>query len=183
MNARLFLRPETSHQVSTERKIYEWIHGHPTLCRDTNCQTIAKRMATTVATGMTTQNLGTKINRLVLQDRIVKIGAKRKATFRVNYLNPALPPDIRALAPASLQERVRNALANGGRVGTEGTIITPAKKDDEPKEELANLNSENRIETSLEPIIGPKPIDVPVQAKVNNDGKTLNLSITINLNI
>lgn len=181
MDARITLSPKTRCQISTEHKILQWMIENENRLTNTNITQLARSMVLSGPTqGCQIQTLRVYINRMVDKQLIYRHGGKRRAQFRINYLHKDVPPDIIDRAPKSVQLEVKRTIkgvTEGKYLDDVGCIVTPPKPE-APKEEDQSTPAEEVSDTPTE-----TNTELAVPVKVTKDGKTLNITININLTI
>ena len=152
--------------------------SNPTRTQNTNATNMAKTMR---FKGYSTTYIRQAIVWMTNRQMLYRDGGKRRANFRINYLHKDIPPAIIEMAPKSVQLEIKRYL---GRVGDgkylddEGCIVTPPKKKpEEPKRETSTDKPTD--EELTKPV---KTINIAVPVKVEQDGRSLNITITLNLN-
>lgn len=180
MDAHITLSPEIRKQTSTVHKMLLWMQKNDGQLRNTNIKKLASTMVLSgEMSGHKLSSLCERMNYMLNNQMVYRYGGKRRATFRINYLHKDIPPDVIDGAPKSVQLDVKRTLAGvneGQYLDDVGCIVTPAPE--APKE----LKSTDKpaSEAPATPAETNQEIAVPV--KVERDGRSINITVTINLN-
>lgn len=181
MDAHITLSPETRKQTSTIHKMLVWMQNHEGQLNNTNIKHIARTMVLSdEMSGHKESSLCERMNYMLNNQMVYRYGGKRRANFRINYLHKDIPPDVLDGAPKSVQldvKRTLKGISEGQYLDDVGCIVTPAKPE-EPKE--VESTDTPVSEAPAKPAETNQEIAVPV--KVERDGRSINITVTINLN-
>lgn len=165
VDARVILSDETAHQESNKTKIFKWIQKHPEACKNTNATALARRMAREFGT---INSLSTTMDQLVKAQALHKIGGKRKADYTINYLHKWVLPEVRENASEADKAHIKKVMEQINeqtKLDDQGCLVRKAEEKQPPV------------------VIPPKVTQIPVNVETTKDGKSMNITITINLNI
>lgn len=88
------------HQESKQRMMLNWIEKHSNICRNTTISGIVHAMILDkdFDLGLTEGSANQVFYALMRRGLVEKIGLphKQRATFKLNYYHPELPPDLKA---------------------------------------------------------------------------------------
>lgn len=193
--SRLELSDEIARQKSTQGKILEWMQTHPAQTKNTNAAQMAKTMS---LGGMGSPSaLRQAICKMVNSQMLGRIGSKRHAKFYINYLHKDIPPYVLENAPSDAKEMyedIKKGLKEGQHLDDKGCVVTKAEsKEEKPKDEEESEVDEEKSEVEdkseadeeypeLEEII-EHITAVPVAVRKKQENGSMNISITLNLNL
>lgn len=149
------LSDDLAHQTSTKTKILQWMQDNPALCKNTNASKLSRFIH---IKGVKPETVHQEIHKMVNNQMLIRYGTKFSSRFIINYLHKDLPKEILDRAPNTEKDYVKRTndyLKSNQTLTPEGCILTkPTKK---------------------------QTVTPTVEATV--DGKSLQLTITINLNL
>ena len=189
---RLTLSDDTMHQRSTVGKILVWMQEHPNLCKNTNAAAMAKTM-NSAGVGRF-DSLRQVVQRMVNNQILYRYGNKKRSNFHINYMHKDIPPYVLENAPESdrkFREIAEGGLKDGQYIDDVGCVVTKNKKAHEPKEEVTK-KPEQKPEGEKEEKSEERPeLDeivehftaVPVMVRKDKSNGSMNISITLNLNL
>lgn len=186
--SKLELSDETAHQKSTQGKILEWMQTHPAQTKNTSAAQMAKTME---LGGMGSASaLRQAICKMVNNQMLGRLGGKRHAKFYINYLHKDIPPYILENAPSDakrMYEDIKKGLDKGQHLDDKGCVVTKKDSEEEKPEDDDKSEYEKKPESDeeypeLEEII-EHITAVPVAVRKKQENGSMNISITLNLNL
>lgn len=186
------------------REIIEWIINHPYDCTETQLNAVCDKMAEAFCS--TDTNVIQCLKGLIRRSIVLQEKHNRYSnTFTVNYFHPDLPEKFKKLAPTHVQDVMKSTeakLRSGEYKAVDefgAGIIKPAVVRGDPfaedtaekqfdgseleeTEPTTNQTSSNQFKPVHEAV--EPPVAVPtVQVSRSTDGKSISISLTINLNL
>lgn len=185
-----------SRMMSILRFLHNKSKENPRFLKDTTAKNLIKMYVINTEDSCSQSSALMAFSKLEKQNfltRYQRLGTRR-SDFRINYLHPALPEDMRAEAPQEEKDYISNVNARLQKKLDKGenaeldprtaTIITkPSETEEAPEQTIA------KIEASPKPVCFDSPEQEPDTAACNlqpmaikRDGNSLTLTININLN-
>lgn len=189
MNAILHLSPKMSKQTSTVGKVLMWMQDNEKQLRNTNCSALGRTIA--IALGTNTQSTRMVLQKMVNNQIIYRHGGKRRSTFFINYYHKDIPGYIIERGPQYVKDRIKEMkekLEKNQHIDEVGCIVTePEKKTKKRgrkpgrKPTMKPVEEPTKQEQEEPKAIEGETVVAPVEVK--EDGKSINITITLNLTI
>lgn len=163
-------------QKSTKGLELEWMQEHPNQCRNTNISVMSKAMANDI--GGSVSNLRGRMQEMVNSQMITRFGNKKRSNFFINYLHKDIPPYVLEKAPQEdrdARKMLEAGIKEGQTVDDVGCVVTDMNKElkkEDDSEEYPELD-EIIEHISTEPVV----------VRQNKQTGSVNISITLNLNL
>lgn len=181
MEAVVKISKETLNNRGNKYKILKWMQNNPNQLRNTSCALIAKCIVMDNALDSNSpEAVRQTVARMVNEGIIKRDGTQQRGNFSINYWHWKIPKDIIDGAPQVVKDKIleleNRAKEVNGVVTSDGCVSyqtvptsTLAAKDsaeEEPAEETAS-----EVET----------VNIPLEIK--KDGKSISVSVTLNINL
>lgn len=190
--SKLTISKKYAKQHSAVYVVLNWIQKHPQYCRSTNAVQIARfitRSADIEGWRPTEKSTQATIQRMVRNQMLDKVGSLKRATYAINYMHQDIPAEILAGAPEETRRRVeivKKGLNSNQHIDEVGCVVTENNTEEEerakeePTEEVKDKEEAKDVSSDASE---EKSIVVPVEVQKDTGGKSISITITLNLNI